>query len=52
MADYADALLRGAANDEDPFTDKFFKQRSKLYRAMRVDLGTSFLQPSLERLLP
>jgi hypothetical protein len=48
MIDEAEGLLYDEANDQDDFGDDFLKQRSKLYRAMRSDLGASSLDAALE----
>jgi hypothetical protein len=52
MVHEAEALLFGETSDWDEFGDDFHEQRSKLYRVMRSDLGTSSVSPSLEKLLP
>jgi hypothetical protein len=48
MIHEAEGLLYDEAPDQDDFDDDFLKQRSKLYRAMRSDLGASSLDAALE----
>jgi hypothetical protein len=52
MVGETEPLLFGEMGGWDESGDDFLEQRSKLYRAMRADLGTSSLSPSLEKLLP